>query len=131
MSSLKSTAHTHTHCHSHHRPQPQPPTTKIINKKKPKIKSKTQTQNQTIKLIPTHHQPPLVHRKKPSNKYPPPPAHHKPFPSKTKSQTHHPKPNHKPTKLCLNRNPRREREIIIDWQIGDRSATKRQSRRCL
>ena len=125
----------HTYCHSHHCLQPQPTTTKITNKNKPKIKSQTQTQTQTqkqtIKLIPTHHQPPLVHRKRPSNKYPSPPAHHKPYPSKTKSQTHHPKPNNKPTKICPNWNPRCEREIIIDWWIGDRLATKRQSGRCL
>ena len=115
----------HTYCHSHHCLQPQLTTTKITNKHKPKIESQTQTQTQTqkqtIKLIPTHHQSPPVHRKRPSNKYPSPPSHHKPYPSKTKSQTHHPKPNNKPTKICPNWNPRCEREIIIDRRIRDRS----------
>ena len=98
MSSLKPTAH--THCHSHHRLQPQPPTTKITNKNKPKIKSQTQTQNQTIKLIPTHHQPPPVHRKNPSNKYPPPPVHHK-----NPSNKYPPPPIHHKTLPIQNHKP--------------------------
>ena len=92
------TAHTHCHSHHHHCPQSPLPTTKITNKNKPKIKSQTQTQtqNQTIKLIPSHHQPPPVHHKKPSNKYPPPPTHHKSYPSRTKSQTHQNMPKLEP-----------------------------------
>ena len=78
---------------------------------------------------PTTHTTTTTNKKKPSPlpppANPPPLAHHKPHPSKTKSQTHHPKPNHKPTKICpnwnlctnsqpANRNLRHEREIIID-----------------
>ena len=54
------TAHTHYY-------QPPLPTPNHQNHKQ------KQTQNQTIKLIPTHHQPSLVH--------------HKPYPSKTKSHS--------------------------------------------
>ena len=90
-----------THC-PHPLPQPPlpitstPKTITIKNKNKPKIKSQTQIQNQTIKLIPTHHQPSSIHHKKPSNKYPPPLAHHKPYPSITKSQTHQNMPKSEP-----------------------------------
>ena len=84
---------------------------------------------QTTHQKPTTHTTTTTNKKKPSPSPPPanplPLAHHKPHPSKTKSQTHHPKPNHKPTKICpnwnlctnsqpANRNLRHEREIIID-----------------
>ena len=79
-------------------------------------KSTTHTTTTTNKKKPSPSPPPTN---------PPPLAHHKLHPSKTKSQIHHPKPNHKLTKICPNRNPctnsqlanrnlRHEREIIID-----------------
>ena len=64
-------------------PYPHPLTTTIHSTHKKKKKKKKRKE-----------QPPPS--SPPAN--PPLPAHQKPHPSKTKSQTHHPKPNHKPTK---------------------------------